>query len=387
MAFKATLGMILVTGLSVAAQGQTAADSASLPGDPLELVSGQTAVPTQLANNPESRASVVDLLNRARKNYSLRGGYPASQTTPGYDLKVSFTVNSGGQTEFDGDWLMEDVFDPNLGLRWIAKTGTAYAITHISAGGKSWSDGGANYIPLRLHEARAALFGSIPSADDIRNQSIRTTTASFQGKQVTCILLAGSAVPKTPSPARRWEETEECIDPQSGLLQVHSQVPGRYFSYDYSDAPQIAGHIVPRKITVTEAGKVVSVITVDSLTEIPAADPSLFAPPDTIRANGRAITLAGAEKVVRPAMPTTTLGPPVCVFGLVTSSGKLVDAHSLQPSNPNSQAAVEAVGQMTFSQPTIGPQPQQRFVFIITTFGGNNSPGAESSRTIAVSGK
>ena len=32
----------------------------------------------------------------------------------------------------------------------------------------------------------------------------------------------------------------------------------------------------------------------------------------------------------------------VCVFGIVTPSGQLVEAHSLQPSDPNSQAAVQS---------------------------------------------
>jgi len=47
----------------------------------------------------------------------------------------------------------------------------------------------------------------------------------------------------TASPGRRWDEIEECIDPQSGLLQVHSQVPGRYYDYDYTDAPKLGDRV------------------------------------------------------------------------------------------------------------------------------------------------
>ena len=68
---------------------------------------------------------------------------------------------------------------------------------------------------------------------------------------------------------------------------MHSQVPGRYFAYDYSDAPQLGGHVLPRKVTVTEAGKTVTEISVDSLTELPAADPSLFVPTEEMKARGR----------------------------------------------------------------------------------------------------
>jgi hypothetical protein len=56
-------------------------------------------------------------------------------------------------------------------------------------------------------------------------------------------LLAGPDPVPTASPGRRWDEIEECIDPQSGLLQVHSQVPGRYYDYDYTDAPKLGDRV------------------------------------------------------------------------------------------------------------------------------------------------
>jgi hypothetical protein len=59
----------------------------------------------------------------------------------------------------------------------------------------------------------------------------------------------------------------------------------------------------------------------------------------------------------------------VCVFGVVTPAGQLVEAHSLQPSDPNSQAALDAAKQMSFSQPSVpGDYPQQHFVFVIEQF-------------------
>ena len=60
---------------------------------------------------------------------------------------------------------------------------------------------------------------------------------------------------------------------------------------------------------------------------------------------------------------------PVCVFGLVTPAGHLVEAHSLQPSDPNSEAAVKDAEAIDFS-PTMraGAPPQQHFVFVIEKF-------------------
>ena len=158
--------------------------------------------------------------------------------------------------------------------------------------------------------------------------------------------------PAVPFPERResgvrtgWEETEECIDPQSGLLQVHSEVPGRYAVYDYTNAPQLAGHILPRSVTITEAGRIVSKISVESLSGLTAADPNLFVPTDAMKAKGRAVAMTSATKISRiqgqgPFTSAVTIRP-VCVFGMVTPSGQLVEAHSLQPSDPNSEAAVE----------------------------------------------
>jgi hypothetical protein len=60
---------------------------------------------------------------------------------------------------------------------------------------------------------------------------------------------------------------------------------------------------------------------------------------------------------------------PVCVFGMVTPTGQQVEAHSLQPSDPNSQAAVEDAKRIDFSPliPAKSP-PQQHFVFVIEKF-------------------
>jgi hypothetical protein len=358
-------GMLwIATGsLSVAAFGQTALRMAPTPLDPLEIVTGQI----QAADSPADRETALQLLSRARNNYALRN---ASQ---GFDLKVSFTVNSGGQTDYDGAWKIEEISDPELGLRWTATASAGYTTTHISSKGMTFGAGTASTIPLRLHEARAALFDPIPALGALNRAVIRTSTATFNGTQVTCVLLSGSESAVAATPGRRWEETEECIDPQSGLLRVHSQVPGRYYAYDYSNAPRLRGYVMPRKVAVAEAGKIVSAISVDSLTELPTADPSLFVPTAEMKEAGRAVGMAGAQKISRVLGPGTfqagATARAVCVFGLVTSSGQLVEAHSLQPSDPNSQAALEAVKQMNFSRPVLpGTGPQQHFVFVIEKF-------------------
>src|ERR1039458_445593 len=144
MVSKGMLRLIAAGGLSLATFGQTAPRMAPIPSDPLELVSG----PIQAVDTSEGRADILLLLARARDSYSLRNAGRA------YDLKVPFTTNSGGQTEYDGAWKMEDVFDPQQGLRWTAKAGGGFTTARISSKTVFYEDGTARTVPLRLHEAR-----------------------------------------------------------------------------------------------------------------------------------------------------------------------------------------------------------------------------------------
>jgi hypothetical protein len=356
--------LIATAGLSLANAGNGAQKTAPVPGDPLEMVAGQI----ELANKPASREAALELLGRARNSYALRS------SGQGYDLKVTFTVNSGGQTAYDGAWEMEDVYDPTEGLRWTAKAAAGYTTTQIVSNGMFYGAGTSSTIPLRLQEARAALFDPMPTAQNVDRQAIRTSTATFNGAQLTCVLLSGSKN-ATGAAGRSWDETEECIDPQSGLLRVHSQVPGRYYAYEYgaydANIPQPGAYMLPRKVTVTEAGKTVSVISVESLQELSNADPSLFVPSEEMVAKGPSVAMGGAKKlsIVSGRGQSGAMAQPVCVFGLVTASGELVEAHSLQPSDPNSAAAVEAAKRMNFSRPAAaGGRPEQHFAFVIEKF-------------------
>jgi hypothetical protein len=88
-------------------------------------------------------------------------------------------------------------------------------------------------------------------------------------------------------------------------------------------------------------------------------------------AKGLSIAMSGAQKMTRwmGRLREGATAQPVVVFGLVTPTGQLVEAHSLQPSDPNSPAAVETANRMIFSQPSPpGSRPEQHFVFVIEKF-------------------
>jgi hypothetical protein len=361
MISKWMLGFIAGVGLPLVTFGQRAPKIIPVPSDPLELAAGQI----QVSQTPESQKPILQLLARARDNFDLR------MARQSYDLKINFAVDSQGQTDYDGAWEMEDLFVPGRGLHWTAKAAAGYSITGISSNGQQYGEGTASAVPLRLQEARGILLHPLPSAAYASRESMRTSTASFQGAPVTCVLLSSSKKAATPALGRAWEESEECID-QSGLLRLHSEAPGRYAVYDYSNALQLGGHILPRTVTVTEGGQIVSKISVEKLEEF-TGDPSVFVPTEGMKAGRRPIEMTAETKISRvhgqaSSTPAMTVRP-VCIFGLVTSSGQLVEAHSLQPSDPNSQAAVEDAKRIDFS-PSIpaGAAPRQHFVFIIEKF-------------------
>jgi len=353
---------IVCGGLALTSFGQNVPTILPVPANPLELVTG----PVEAAGTLASRQAALELLRHARNRFATRNAKAP------YDLKVSFTVDSLGQTDYDGAWEMENRFLPGQGHRWTAKTAAGYATTRIFTTGGTYGEGTASLIPLRLHEAWGLLIDPLPSPAYANRGSIRTATATYRGSSLTCVLLSSSRSPANPAVGRGWDENEECIEPQSGLLLVHSEVPGRYAVYDYANAPQLDGRVLPRTITVTEAGRIVSKISVDSLSNLTAAESSLFVPTDSMRTGGQATAIASAKRISRvhgqgPFTVAMTMRA-VCVFGVVTPSGQLVEAHSLQPSDPNSQAAVEDAKGIDFSPSIPAGPPRQHFVFVIEKF-------------------
>jgi hypothetical protein len=342
--------------------GQNRGIAVAVPRDPLEFGAGEV----QVMEGPDQQKA-VQLLTRARQQYAIHNG------KQGYRLKVTFQVDSGGLTQYDGDWEMEEIYVPALGMRWTAKT-AGYATTQIFANGLRFGEGAGPNVPLRLHQVRATLFDPIGIPN---NRDIRSVEATYNGVAMTCVLSAGPEHVPTEGPGRRWDETEDCIDPESGLLQIQSVVPGRYYVYDYTDAPKLGPHILPRKVTVLEGGKTVVRVDVDSLTELSEADPKLFT---ATKEMTWGVNMVAQQKMTvfaqKGSIPQDATVQPVCVFGLITPSGQLVEAHALQSSGPNSAAAVEYAKGMHFAVPNpAGGEAQQHFVYIIEKFVAGSASG------------
>ncbi|HEX3744003.1 MAG TPA: hypothetical protein VHW09_08730 [Bryobacteraceae bacterium] len=348
--FKAMLLLAGALGVSLAF-GQTHGIAVPVPHDPLELVTGEI----QTLQGPD-RDKALDLLARSRRYYALRA------ERKGYRLKVSFHVDSGGATQYDGDWEMEETSFPQMGLRWSAKT-AGYSTTQITGNGPAFGEGAGDHFPIRLHAARAALFGPLPTPID---RDLRSASVTYNDVSLTCVLSGGAEHVPTQAPGRRWDENEDCIDPQSGQVYVHSVVPGSYDLFDYQDAPKLGNRGLPRNVTVTEGGKTVMRLHVDSLTEIAEADAKFFAATPEMTWG---TTMASLQKMVlfpqKGSIPPDATIRPVCVFGLVTADGKLVELHSLQTGDPNSQAALDYAKTLTLPAP---PGKSEHFVILIEKF-------------------
>ena len=89
---------------------------------------------------------------------------------------------------------------------------------------------------------RQAIFW--PVFGNFTNNVIRVVESSWNGKPVTCALIAGPRATVSQATGRQWNEEEFCVDPATGFLQTYSIAPGIYDAYDYSNALQFHGHAI-----------------------------------------------------------------------------------------------------------------------------------------------
>jgi hypothetical protein len=361
MLFVRSIVVFLLVGLSSTAFAQTAASSvAPLPADPLELATGATLK----VANPENRALVLNLLERARQNGSelfVAGG-------PAFHLKVSF--NSSGQSRYTGAGEMEETHYSRQVWRWTARLGD-YSQVRIFQNGVPYDEKTSGPIPLRIQMVRGAVMW--PMANVRPNTMIRVATAQWHGMEVMCALLSPVAA-ATAAPGRHWEEREYCVDTKSALLRIYSEAPGIYSLYDYSDTLNFHGRTLARQISIVEGGDTVLQIHLDNIEDAGAPNPALFTPTKEMLARGPGIVLVPSVRIpLFAAAPAGNSGKlqSVIVHASVDDQGKVAEAEALQNSDPNlSNAALSMVRSSTYPPQTRATGPVQTEAFINVEFGG-----------------
>ena len=161
---------------------------APVPQDPLELVTGPTAVPATAAE----RGALVVLLNRAVDHYSLhaRGTRPTFsrfrstpphprcfKAAPDIFARLGFPARTGAGME------------PCRATPFSGSARMAPSSTRIAD----------SLIPLRMKMLANAIF--LPVAGAPRRETLRTTSVTWKGAQITCILTSAT---KQPAGANEW---------------------------------------------------------------------------------------------------------------------------------------------------------------------------------------
>ena len=347
--------LLLLLALPSSSLAQSSASASALPAESLELATGATLK----VANPENRALVLNLLERARQNGSelyAAGGPP-------FHLKVSFTAS--GQARYTGSGEMEEIhYSRQTSWRWTAHLGD-YSQVRVFQNAVPYDEKTPGPIPLRVQMVRGAVIW--PMANVRPGTTIRMASANLQGAEVMCSLLSNDAQ-AAAARGRSWQEREYCVDTKTGLLRIYSEAPGIYTVYDYRDALHFHGQTLAREISVFEAGETVLQIHLDGLADPGPPDLALFTPTKQMLTSGPGIVLMEAtrysEVTAAPAGYTGT-AQPVVVHASADHEGKVVEAEALQNSDPNlATAALAVVKRGTYPprRQALGPTQTELFV-------------------------
>lgn len=315
------LFILVISMIGVALEPLQPFPIASVPPDPNEPVKGNAKVLT----NPQERSAALQLLDRARQNYTFNGPH-----SPAYTMKVSFTSN--GQLPYEGQGSMQETWVGHA-WRWSAKIGSTETL-RVGYGGQVWSDNPLAPVPLRIQMVRTTLM--IPVVNPPTRVMLRSAPANINGRQVTCILTSGEG-PDSNQP-RNWVEKEFCIDPENGNLLVWSEAPGHFVFYDYTSSTEFQGHVVANDISIYEAGNRVMQIHMDSIEDASAVNPKSLQPTPQMMASGPSFVLSEPAKFPVDASSTLeatiAMIQPVIIHATIDREGDVMEAEALSNSHP-----------------------------------------------------
>jgi len=331
--------LLLTTSLALA---QTTLHVVPIPADALEMVTGRSKV----VDDAQERATVFELLERARQNAMLQTGGSAP-----YTMKVSF--EAAGDVQYTGSGTMQETWRSASNWRWTAQLG-GYTQTRLLAEGRTHDLRSNDFVPMRVQMVRDALLWPMwfsPRA------LARVAPARLGDSEVLCGLFSrpsNDPALMSSEPGRRWVETEFCMEPRSSLLRVDSSAPGIYTLYDYSDAIAFHGHTIPRSVTVTEEGRTVLTIHVDSISAPTEQELALLKPSGQLQTAGSLPGLGGPYRIPQYAPAPQIAGQnsmvrPIIVHAIVGQDGRVLDAEALQHYDPGlTQAALDLVRRSTY---------------------------------------
>jgi len=327
-----------------------------VPSDPLELVTGD-AQPVQ---TPQQRQAATNLLQTARAASNVRA--------QPYDLKTTFTAF--GSSSSDGNWTLEDTSPSGKIYRWTAQ-GPGYSSVNLYKDRLLYSNLPPSAIPMRLTQVREAIFYTYQVGGEF--MSMRTATGYLNGAEMRCVLTAPAFGGKVFTGGRNWEESEYCVDPNTGLLMLHSPAPGVYIKYDYTNGIHFHGKTIAGAFTISEGGRNVVEARTESVTDPASSSPALF-DPTGMTSIGVGSMMTAASRVRSTIGPRPVNGNPkmdiVVLHGIAAPDGHLGEVEVLATSNPaNNQAALDRASNWQALNPAQdGTTPQSHEIIFTYEF-------------------
>jgi hypothetical protein len=314
--------------------GETA--SAPVPVDPHELSS--TGV--QLESTPAERLQSLKLLRAAADK-----GISHRPNMRPFHFQASFTAS--GNLSYTGSGELSETWMSGQSWRVTESLGN-YSFSRIGNSGHTADQTPVSMIPMRAQMLRNEILWAT-TVNDAGTRQIRTAAAQWNGKPVTCILLSGgSGTAQTQS--RLWEESEYCIDNDSGLLQIHSPVPGTYAVLGYTKNLQFHGTPMPDRIAIYVNGNE-AVDSSLSVADPSAANQSLLAVTPEMLANRESSVVLSDARVITISLPGTSgsVAEPVMLHAQLGPMGALLEAEVSATANPAlNQKALDAIKKMPF---------------------------------------
>jgi hypothetical protein len=240
--------------------------------------------------------------------------------TPPYFLSVSFTATgdpaNSGPGEFKQLWLGAQ------NSRWTAKFGDSY-VSRVSSKEGTFEEKRVPLVPMRVHMLRNALFWAAQGLTAA--SQFRSAAVELDGRPATCLLVSDQPE-AVESPARRWDESEYCIDDQTQLLKILSVAPGSYTVYSYAAGQSFHGQPMPDRIK-TYLGGLVAIdanVRIDEPSAAGSSPPALTA---EMIAAGRPVGLDEPLRRILNFGEASTTGAPatVVVNAQVGPDGKVAN--------------------------------------------------------------
>lgn len=290
----------------------------AVPSDHFELVTGDA----QAIEDASQRADVVNLVTEARRHSNVRA--------QPYSMKTSFTASGNGSS--DGTWELQDISPGKNTYRWTAE-GPGFSAINLYVNGVLYSNRELGSLPIRLAQARAAMFFTEHSLGP--RAFIRKAAGNLDGVDLTCVLVSHNMDAKTVSGGRSWDEAETCIDPNSSTVIAYSPIPGLYIHYDYSNGIRFHEALVPGKFTIMQGNQPIIQAQTVSVTD-PSGDPALFQPAGlSAMGKGPAISSPWHYHADAPAPSGVSVDQPqmVVVHAMQSPKGRLSDIEVISSSN------------------------------------------------------